>query len=416
MKLLLPTLIAFPAIVLASGPYSQTAVVPWKPQNATSVDGSTVVNGTYYLSDRTNGIVHVVDLSSATETGSISGFVGPHIVNGTLDKPTSGPNGLLGIPGRNELYVGDGDGSVKVVDLSSNTIVGKIQLDIMRRADEITFDSKRNLAIVTGPDDDIPSVWFISVTDRKIVGNISFPNATNGVEKPEWNPTDGLLYLSVPETDNNPGGEVDVIDPSTFQVIKILPEPECNTHGIIFGQSQQLLLGCSQDSILTFNVSHTLIMDVTTGNITATINGVGGGDGVAYDPTTNYFYVADYQNQVNGSSTGAPDPMLAIINAGTGTLVQTITTDNITAQSVAVDPVSNKLVVPIAAMGIVIYDLSNSTYTPPSTPPGTPSGTPSATGTNAPPATVSISGAASGSLVSVVAVIGAAVVAGTLWV
>lgn len=412
MKLILPTLIAFPAIALASGPYSQTAVVPWKPENATSVDVSTVVNGTYYLSDRTNGIVHVVDLSSATEIDSISGFVGAHIVNGTLDKSTSGPAGLLGIPGRNELYVGDGDGTVKVVDLSSNKVVDKIQLDIKKRADEMTFDAKRNLAIVTGPDDDIASIWFISVTDRKIVGNMTFPNATNGVEKPAWNPTDGLLYLSVPETNDNPGGEIDVIDPSTFKVTKILPEPECSSHGIAFGQSQQLLLGCSQDSILAFGVAHTLIMDVTTGNITATINGVGGGDGVVYNPTTNYFYVADYQDQVNGSKTGAPDPKLAIIDAGTGTLVQTITTDNITAQSVAVDPKSNKLVVPIAAKGIVIYDLSNST----STPSGTPSGTPSATGTNAPPATVSSSGAARGSLVSVVAVIGAAIVAGTLWV
>lgn len=82
MKLLLPTLIAFPAIALASGPYSQTTVVPWKPKNATSVDVSTVVNGIYYLSDRTNGIVHIVDLSSATETGSISGFVGLTLLMG----------------------------------------------------------------------------------------------------------------------------------------------------------------------------------------------------------------------------------------------------------------------------------------------------------------------------------------------
>lgn len=170
MKLLLPIFIAFPAIALASGPYT-TTVVPWKPKNATSVDVSTV----YYLSDRTNGIVHIVDLSSATETGSISGFVGAHIVNGTLDKPTSGPTGLLGIPGHNELFVGDGDGTVKVVDLSSNKVVDKVQLETKKRADEMTFDAKHNLAVVTGPDDDIASIWFISVTDRKIVWQHDVP-------------------------------------------------------------------------------------------------------------------------------------------------------------------------------------------------------------------------------------------------
>jgi DNA-binding beta-propeller fold protein YncE len=77
--------------------------------------------------------VHIVDLASFTETGCISGFVGATIINGTVNKPTSGPNGLLCIPDRNELYVGNGDGSVKVVGLTNNSIVATIPLGISNR-------------------------------------------------------------------------------------------------------------------------------------------------------------------------------------------------------------------------------------------------------------------------------------------
>jgi hypothetical protein len=120
-------------------------------------------------------------------------------------------------------------------------------------------------------------------------------------------------------------------------------------------------------------------MDVTTGNISKTVKGVAGANQVTYNPTTNWFYLADYQNLANGSKTGAPVPKLTIIGAATGTLVQTITTENITAQSVAVDPKTNKLIIPLAASGIAIFDLTNSTSTPPS---------PSTNATNKPTASV----------------------------
>jgi DNA-binding beta-propeller fold protein YncE len=275
-----------------------------------------------------------------------------------LDKPTSGPNGLLLIPDRDELYVGDGDGTVKIIDLQTLTIVDTIQLPLQRRADEMTYDATRKLAVVTGPDDDLAKLIFISVADRTVVGVLPFPDATNGIETPAWNPCDGKVYQSVPETNANPGGEIDVVDTLTMQVTKILPTPKCNSHGIVFGPHQQLLLGCSQDSILTFSVANTLIMDVTTGKIIATIKGNSGADAVAYDPNTNFYYVADFRNLVGGIPTGEPDPLVAIINAHTKKLIQTIKTDNITAQSVAVDPKTNKLIIPLAASGINIFDLT----------------------------------------------------------
>jgi hypothetical protein len=184
MKLLSLILVAYPAATVATAHYSLNTTLPWISKKSTSVDLGIIVNGTYYLSDRTNAVVHVVDLATSTETHRIAGFVGAHIVNGTVNKPTSGPNGLLYVPDRNELYVGDGDGSVKVVDLGNLTVVDTIPLGISKRADEMTWDAKNQLAIVTGPDDDIAILAFISVADRKLVHKKTFPDATNGIEQP----------------------------------------------------------------------------------------------------------------------------------------------------------------------------------------------------------------------------------------
>ena len=347
----------------AATQYSLATILPWISKNSTSVDLGIVINGTYYLSDRTNAVVHIVDLASSTEKAQVTGFKGATIINGTVDKPTSGPNGLLYIPGRNELYVGDGDGSVKIIDLTNNTVVDTIPLGISKRADEMTYDANNKLAIVTGPDDDIAILAFISVTDRKIIHKMSFDNATNGIEQPAWNPADGLVYVSVPESKDNPGGEIDVIETKNFSTTKILPVANCSSHGIVFGPSNQLLLGCSQDAILADSVGHTLVVDVTTGKTIETIDGIGGADQVAYNPTLNYYYVAAYQYQVNGSATGAPDPKVGIIDAATGTLLQTLKTDNITAHAVAVDPKTNKMIIPLAGKGIAIYDFVNGTST-----------------------------------------------------
>jgi WD40 repeat protein len=407
MKFFTLALVGSPAVVLAIASYTLTTTIPWTPKNSTSVDLGLVVNGTYYLSDRTNAVVHVVDLATGTETGQISGFVGARLgPNGKVSSTISGPNGVLLIPDRNELYVGDGDGTVKVVDLRGLTVIDTIRLGLTKRADEMTYDTKHKVAAVTGPDEDTPVLIIVSVTDQKILGKISFPDATNGIEQPAYNPVDGLIYVSIPETKANDGGEIDVIDTTTLKIARILPEPQCSSHGIVFGPNQRLLLGCSLDPILANNVAHTLIMDITTGNITATINGIGGSDQTAYNPSTNWFYVADYQNLANGSKMGAPDPKLSIIDATTGRLIQTIVTDNVTAHSVAVDPKTNRMIVPLVGKGVAIFDLVNETVMGSGTPSGTAKPTASA---------VVTSGATKAGLLSIVVVVAASFVVAIAW-
>lgn len=360
-------LLAFagPSAVLADS-YKPLKSIPFSPKNTTSVDQSVIFNGTYYLSDRVNNGVHVVDLQKESQTTVITGFVGLFKANGANEYNVSGPNGLAVLPDRNELYVGDGGGIVRVVDLFKNKVVANISTGVSTRADEMAYDSKTGTLVVTLPNEKPPKVAVISAKDRIVTGKVTFQNAS-GLEQPVFNEVSRKFYVSVPSTGANPGGEIAGIDVSTFQVTDVLPLKECVPAGIVFGQAQSLFISCSQTQIDNYNVSLSQVMDVSTGKIIANISGVAGVDQVAYDPTRNLFFASAYQNQVSGKSNGAPMPQLAVINATSNTLMQTWATDSGLAHSVAVDTKTNQIVVPLAKSGITIYNLTSASSSTSST-------------------------------------------------
>src|SRR5665647_3072312 len=70
------------------------------------------VIGIYVLGDRTNKAVDVIDTTTNTVlTQLLGGFVGF-----TGNNDTSGPDGVLTV-GHHEIWVGDGNSTVKVIDL-----------------------------------------------------------------------------------------------------------------------------------------------------------------------------------------------------------------------------------------------------------------------------------------------------------
>ncbi|KAJ5166999.1 cytochrome cd1-nitrite reductase-like C-terminal heme d1 [Penicillium canariense] len=358
-----PFLLLFHNVAFVSGlSYQLASTVPWTPKNATSVDQGAVYNGTYYLADRTNSVVHVVDLATSKEKTSITGFIGQRFTKNKTDSSISGPDGLVVLPDRNELYIGDGDGSVKVVDLFKNTIIANISTGSKKRADEFAYNPQTQTIVVTSPNDVPPFVTVISASQRKVLGSIAFKNAS-GLEQPAWNPTNGKFYVSVPSTDANPGGEIAEIDVSAMAIAKVTPLSECVPAGIVFGPQENLFVACSQDQILTYGTAFSQVLDMSTGKVLANISGIAGVDQVAYNPTTMLYYASAYQNLAGGSKTGAPSPEVGIIDAKTYTLIQTLKTDNVTAHSVAIDTSSNQMVIPLTHSGIALYSLSTANAT-----------------------------------------------------
>jgi DNA-binding beta-propeller fold protein YncE len=352
--------------------YSLVATVPWAPGTPSSTDQSAIYNGTYYLSDRTNKGVHVISLANKTQTGFIGGFV-TGLVNGTLSSSISGPDGIILLANRNEMYVGDGDGTVKVINLFTNTIVANISTGSKKRADEFAYNPSTQTVVVTNANESPPLVNILDAATHSVIGNISFPGAS-GLEQPAFNPGDSQFYVSVPETTGAPGGAIQLINvvKGSLSIAKTLPIPSCAPAGIVFGPSDQVFIGCSGSQVSSFGYAASYIMDVTTGSIIANISGITGSDQVTYSAKTGYYYASAYLNTVNG----VPTPILAVI-AANGTVLQKITTDNVTAHAVSVDPSTGNVVVPVKAKGIQIYALGGASTTAGS---GTPtSSTPAST-------------------------------------
>jgi hypothetical protein len=289
----------------------------------------------YYLADRSNKGVDIVDITTDAVVGVATGFVG--VVSGSN---TSGPNGVVVVPKPHQLWAGDGNSHVLVYNLdkngmpTSNSPFADINVGGMRRSDELAYDPEDQLILIANDDDLDLFVTFLSVSTSasgiKPVGQISLKsgphNATGcGIEQSVYNARTKMFYLAVPCTSTNTNGEILVINPKTKAIANTYGLPTtgtsagCFPHGLALGPRNNLLLGCSGDENPT-GTHHPLIsivMDGTDGNILATFNQVGGSDEVWYNPVDDTYYLAASSWTTTGISGGPANPVLGIIDAGT---------------------------------------------------------------------------------------------------
>ena len=298
--------------------------VPGKPLKAFDISWVDSPTGHYYLADRSNGAIDVIDGLTNTFSAQIPGFVG---FTGKND--TSGPDGVVVTQSGKELWAGDGDSTVKVVDLTTNKVVATISTGGKFRADEMAYDPKDNILAVANNADDPPFASLISVSGRVVLKKISFTDSTNGAEQPQYDPVTGMFYISVPATNANPGGEIDVIDPVGKTVTAKYGLTNCGPNGLAIGPGNQLLAGCG-------NPHRSVVIDRTNGSVLGDFSTVGGSDEVWYNPGDNRYYLAEtaFQN-------------LGVIDAGSLTAVGEVES-GIGAHSVAADLSSNHIFVPIA--------------------------------------------------------------------
>jgi len=286
----------------------------------------------YYLADASNASVDLIDTRTNTFIGQIGGFRGFH-----GSRETQGPGGML-VDDLGQLWATDGDSTVKLIDLSSRTIVATLDTGGTKRADEMAYDPQDQLLLVTNGSETVPFATFISVTKRAIVGKLVFTDAGGGLEAPVFDAQTHLFYLSMPANKQYPGGAVAVVDPLTQRLVREYPLPACDPSGIALDPTtQELLLGCS---------GHPVIMSAPTGQVISTVLQTSGCDEVWYSRGDQRFYLAAFTNP-NG-------PVLSVIDATTGTWVENVATVK-KAHSVAVDPLTNHIFVPETGRGIVVY-------------------------------------------------------------
>src|SRR5438876_7118213 len=322
----------------------------------------------YYLADRSNKAVDVVDAKNGTFLKQISGgFAGVKFkADGTANNDISGPNGVV-TSGR-WLFVTDAPSRVVSIDLNTDLIVDTVFTSAStNRTDELAYDPDSGTLLVVNNADDPPFATLIKVnksTGKLTLGaKITFDaahgvDATNGAEQPLWDKATGKFYVSIPQIGANAAvGAVARISPSAGAVDAVAAVQFCQPAGLALGPNQDLLLGCSVVfdtagnawSATDVNTAApiSVIMDARNGSIDKIVTGVSGSDEVWFNPGDGRYYLAA-RNQPGG-------PVLGVIDAESQTLVQVVPTVNAgggTAHSVAANSHNNHVFVPLAANNV----------------------------------------------------------------
>src|SRR4051794_25956535 len=263
--------------------------------------------GLYVLADRTNASVDFINPRDDTFIGRVGGFVGVTLVNGVANNALSGPDGVVILP-TNEVWAGDGDSTVKVIDIGTFAIADTISTGGKFRCDEMAWDAADHLLAVANNADTPPFVSIIDTDTHQILKKIVFdgsdgtPNAAGGIEQPQWSPKTGMFYISIPQlgTSDPAQGGVSVIDPSSMSVTATYPVYNCTPAGLTIGPREEALIGCSASFGTTSDVlTQSLVINLVSGQVVAQIPQVGGSDEVWYDAATRHYYLGARSNQDN---------------------------------------------------------------------------------------------------------------------
>lgn len=333
------TLLALLAVATSSadnklGPYQQIATIPNAGLASFDISWVDSATETYYVANRSGGSVDVIDAEHDTPVTSILGFVGDH------GHGLSGPNGVVVINKRGELgageghrrkelWAGDGDSTVKVIDLETNSVVDSIPTGGVNRADELAYDPVDKIILIANDVDATPFVTFISAETRTVLGHLSYAQSTGGIEQPVWDPQRHRFYISIPSTVLNPNGEVDEINPKTETVTRFFAITDPN-----FAGPAGLALLPGQRLITSTGV----VFDARTGATLAKIAGIAG-DEIWYNHGDNRVYFGN-------------EPVF-VVDASTYNIVASFDAGD--THSIAADSENNHIFVPITSVGVKVY-------------------------------------------------------------
>jgi len=319
--------------------------------------------GLYYLADRSNAALDVIDTKTDTLFGQIGANPGfqPGFAGDTGTSNTSGPNGVVAA----SPCIFATDGPSRVVSFNSSvsftTLVSSLNTGGSKRADELAFDPQDGLLLVINNADTPPFGTLISVSSTCVLSNpkqvlFTTINATNGAEQPVWNPGTHRFYVSIPEV-NGPGDGTGpnggVVQINTSGVIdNFFPINFMQPAGLTLGPNGDLLVGANSVFDTSGNKCSAVVPAPNpttgtaaqnapahpatctgigapqsaicnpgrgcTGNALVSIPGVGGGDEVWYNSGDGNYYVTAGNDPVG--------PVFGVVGSVVNTLTQLVPT------------------------------------------------------------------------------------------
>jgi hypothetical protein len=295
----------------------------------------------YYQTDRSNKSIDIFDVMKNTFVARVPGFVG-FTGNGN----TSGGNGVSLVNNATELWSGDGDSTVKVIDLKKRKVVDTISTGGKKRANETDFDPVDQVFLVgnDGTEGVEPSfVTLISTKPgHKILAKILIERARQ-IDAPRYNPKNGLFYVSLPVIDktDNKGG-IAVIDPREGKVLRIIEVMDCAPQGLALGADDHMIIGCNAGSSGSKIPPLTAVFDLKSEKVIASTPKMGGSDMAGYVEKLGLYVVGGRE-----TPTG---PGIGLLDAKSNEWIQNIPAPP-NAHSVVISQANAHILVPSAKTG-----------------------------------------------------------------
>jgi hypothetical protein len=222
--------------------------------------------------------------------------------------------------------------------------------------------------MMASPGESPPFVTFISTKTYLVVALLNFDGkngtvpATGGLEQCGWSPKTGKFYINVPVNGNSSDGSgvTAVIDPQTAlagnpQVEKNFPIPiaDCGLpQGMAIGPSNQIMLGCNGPSTPSTQ-RNTALINANSGAVLAVFPNLGGADEVWFNDGDGHYFFPSCNTDCRA---GTGQELLGVIDSRGFRLDQSVVLANKLgtgtarrAHSVAADPETNQVYVPIPA-------------------------------------------------------------------
>src|SRR5579883_729049 len=194
--------------------------IPGNPLTSFDISWADPKRAEYYLADRSNSGIDIIDTQHLTFKRTIPGFKGI-VLNkaGTaVDNNHSGPDGVTS-HGR-WLYAGDGNSTLKVIDLNApvNPIRQSISTGGSTRVDEMALTTDGTLLLAANNAEDPPFATLFAANGDSTVSHTSIIRRISvdptiipagfglSLEQPAWDPTTERFYTSIPIIANNPPG------------------------------------------------------------------------------------------------------------------------------------------------------------------------------------------------------------------
>jgi hypothetical protein len=363
-----------------------TAVqIPGNPLRSFDISWVDPFSAEYFLADRSNKGIDIIDTKKNTFKQTIGGFVGIKLLpSGAVDNNHSGPDGVTS-HGR-WLYGGDGDSTLKVIDLNTSTIKQSISTGGTTRVDEMALTTDGKLLLAANNAEDPPFGTLFKANGDASTSNVSIITKITvdlaiipaglglSIEQPTWEPKTARFYVSIPQINNPTGcapfsaganqcnGGLLVIDPTKLSTptavigafnsatnTGVLPLNQCGPNGATVGPHENLLLGCTPANLP--GSTTTLVINAKTKNY-ANIGGITGSDEVWFNVGDSRYYTGSSAAIKPAGSPLGSGAVLGVID-GTSVLIETIPQSS-GSHSVAADCKRNKIFVPQVAPVAVV--------------------------------------------------------------